>query len=99
MIVTHKENGDGSLEISLAFDAIDVKVLKHDLPGVKGIVEWYSKGPSIEKCYKCKERMIREEGERLRAKGVSLPADDVELINLIVSDADYKDREAREVVQ
>ena len=98
MEVTHVENGDTSVTITIALDVMDVKVLKHDLPGVQGIVNWYSKGPSSEKCGRCKKRMIRNEGDKLRAKGVNLPSDDSALIDLIIADVDYNDREARDLL-
>lgn len=96
MEVTHIENGDTSVTITIELDITDVKCLKHDLPGVQGIVDWYGAGPSFFKIGKCKERMMNQESVKLRAKGVDIPADDTDLINLILADVDYKDREARD---
>ncbi len=95
MIIEHKENVDGSLDITIKIDALEVGCLKHDLPGIQGIVDWYSRGPSSEKVFKCKERMQKEMIPKLRAKGVAIPSDDQALHNLILEDVDYKDREAR----
>lgn len=60
MRTSHLENADGSLTITIDLDAQDVLALKHNLPGIQGIVDWYSKGPSIEKIYHCRKRMISE---------------------------------------
>ena len=97
MKVTHNENTDGSLEITLSFTVSEVNYLKHDLLGLLGVVDWYAKGPSSEKIYRCKESMEKEMIPKLRAKGVAIPATDAELQALIMKDPDYKDRQARDV--
>ncbi len=88
---------NGALDITISLDCDDVTCLKHDLAGVKGIVEWFSKGPSKEKIRKCKERLFNQQMSCMRNKGIAIPADDKELIACILADQDYKDREARDV--
>ena len=97
MQVTNKKNADGSIDITISLDANEVICLKHDLPGDQGIFDWFSKGPSKEKCFKCKERMLNEWIPKLRAKGTAIPSDDTTLINSIIADVDYKDRAARDL--
>ncbi len=54
------ENGD--LQIILTFDAHDQACLNHDLVS---IVDWYASGPSQEKIYNCRKRMMKEHQEQL----------------------------------
>ena len=99
MDVNFTENGDTSLQIVLDLSIEDVKCLKNDLPGVSGIVDWYSTGPSQQKILKCKKRMFNEWTSKLRDKGTDIPSDDTTFLNAILSDDDYKDREARDAEQ
>lgn len=96
MNVNYKQNQDGSLDIMINFSSMEVNCLMHDLPGIQGIVEWYSKGPSSEKIYRCKERMEKEAIPMLRAKGLSVPARDEDLHAMILAQPEYKNREKRE---
>ena len=95
MKVEYLENEDGSLEVKLTFDSMEVDCLKHDLPGVEGIVDWYSQGPASEKLYRCKERMLKEWIPKLREKGKTISSDDTSLIQEIITDENYEDRKKR----
>lgn len=95
MKVYYVENQDGSLKIELDFDELEVKYLKHMLPGVQGICDWYCKGPGSEKIFQCKERMHKEWIEKLRNRKISIPAEDKEFADLIMRQEDYCDREKR----
>lgn len=95
MEVKHEEK-NGALSISLNFSKEEVDCLKHDLPGVAGIVEWYSKGPAFCKVESCKKRMKLGWVEKLRGENKAIPASDSELVSMILSHPEYKDREKRE---
>lgn len=96
MNINYKENQDGSLEIVLSFSKFEICCLKHDLHGLEGIIDWYAKGPSSEKILRCKERMEKDGIALLRAKGISVPAEDEKLQELILIQPEYKDRQTRE---
>lgn len=98
MRVFHEEKADGSLTVTLSFTADEVICLKHDLPGVRGIVDWYALGPASQKVSRCAERIDRQYRPVLDADPnvAAVPADRNERIALIVSRPDYKDREARD---
>lgn len=55
METSHKLNDQG-LEISLKFDNDEIDILKSDLNGLKGILDWYRIGPSQEKIYHCAKK-------------------------------------------
>lgn len=71
---------------------IDLKYLKNDLLNPEN---WFAERLTG-KINKCKKRMMLEWIPKLRAKGLSIPADDVELVDLILSQPDYKNRTERE---
>ena len=76
------------MEISVA----DLKCLKNDLLNPE---DWFVK--ALEgKINNCKKRMMREWIPKLRERDVAIPADDTELINLILAQDDYKNRTERE---
>lgn len=52
-----KKLDNGDLEIKILLDEHDQICLNHDLID---IIEWYTKGPSSEKIYLCRKRMINE---------------------------------------
>lgn len=95
------ENGD--LEIKLVFDSHDQLCLNHDL---LDIVHWYKSGPSAEKIYSCRKRMILQNKEKLFAcKEMSmktlaevkdLMSDPVALCEEISKMPEYKNRKQRE---
>lgn len=102
MKTTHIENQDGSLTITINLDSDDILALKHNLPGVKGIVDWFAKGPSSEKVALCRKRMCKEFKEtalmNLAENGMTdrlreCMNSDKELVKEIVSLSSYKDRE------
>lgn len=70
----------------------DLKCLKNDLLDPE---DWFVK--ALEgKINNCKKRMMREWIPRLRAKGLSIPSSDKELIDLILAQPGYKNRVERE---
>ena len=97
MKIEHEVKADGSLGISLSFDPIEVTSLLHDLPGVDGIVDWFSKGPSNEKIFRCKERMMKEGMEILKKdESVKMfPTDEDALVVMIKNHANYMDRKKK----
>lgn len=95
MNITHKEE-NGELEIIMRFSSEEVDCLKHDLPGIEGIVDWYRLGPSQMKVEKCKERMKNQWIEKLREEGQAIPADDSSLLQSIKAHPEYRDRAQRE---
>ena len=76
------------MEISVT----DLKCLKNDLLDPK---DWFV-GALTGKINNCKKRMMREWIPRLRARDLSIPSDDTELIDLILAQDDYKNRAERE---
>ena len=72
----------------------DVLALKNDLLDINDWVQRAVKG----KVANCRSRMVAEWLPRLMADSAvrSIPADENEMIALIVARADYKDRAARE---
>ena len=98
MKVDHTIELDGSLKITINIESQEVTCLKHDLSGIQGIVDWYAAGPSSEKLFRCKERLMDEGIKMLRSSGKAVPADDSALIGAIVGEPSYKDREARNVL-
>lgn len=70
----------------------DLKSLKNDLLDPQ---DWFVQALTG-KINKCKKRMMREWIPRLRAKGLSIPANDEELVDLILTQPDYKNRAERE---
>lgn len=98
MNITHIENQDGSIDITISLSSSDVMQLKHDLPGVQGIVDWFAKGPSFEKVSRSGERMDNAYRDVLDNDPAvtSIPADRTARLELIAARADYKDREARD---
>ena len=99
MDVTHSENPDGSLDITISLNADDVLCLKHDLEGIAGIVAWYTAGPSAEKVFKCGERMDKQWRDIMDNDPAveNVPADRGSRLKLIQARPDYQDREQREV--
>ena len=98
MIVSNKEDlvdVNKRLEITLTFTAEEVNCLLNDLPGIEGIIEWFSQGPSQNKIAECKKRLLKEWIPKLRDDSVNIPADDSELLPIIFSHRLYKDRMAR----
>ena len=83
------------MEISKTLSDLDEKVLKNDLLDIQGWVDGAIEG----KINNCKKRMLAEWQPKLLAdpEVTSLPANEADLINLIVSRADYKDRASRDV--
>lgn len=75
---------------------VEKKCLKNDLPGDEGIEEWCMAGPIEEKIHNTKTRMEGEWMPKLRERGLDIPANDEDLVNLITSQPDYKDRETRD---
>lgn len=105
MKTTHVENADGSITITIKLDSDDVLALKHNLPGVQGIVDWFAKGPSSEKTALCRKRMIKENRESLlmqlanegKADRIKVcMSNEKELCKEIAKMASYKNREARD---
>jgi hypothetical protein len=74
------ENGD--LEITLTFDLHDQICLQHDLID---IVEWYSKGPTIEKIHNCQKRMIND-CKNILLKSPEMQTKSMGEINALLSD-------------
>lgn len=72
--------------------SMKVKCLLNDL---LDIGDWTA--AAIEgKANKCMKRMVKEWIPKLRAKNLSIPADNTELIDLILAQDDYKNRTERE---
>lgn len=98
------ENGD--LQITLTFDAHDQACLNNDLID---IVEWYATGPSREKIYSCKKRMIAEHKNKLlqcdsfafktMTEVNAILGDDVALVDAIVKMPGYLNRKQREELE
>jgi len=98
MIVSNKEDlvdVNKRLEITLTFTAEEVNCLLNDLPGIEGIVDWFSKGPSQNKIAECKKRLLKEWIPKLRDDSIDIPANDSDLLPAIFSHRLYKDRESR----
>jgi len=98
MIVSNKEDlvdVDKRLKITLTFTEEEVNCLLNDLPGVEGIVDWFSQGPSQNKIAECKKRLLKEWIPKLRDHSVNIPANDSELLPMIFSHKLYKDRLGR----
>lgn len=70
----------------------DLKCLKNDLLDPE---DWFVKALTG-KINRCKKRMILEWIPKLRAKGLSIPSTDEELVNLILAQDDYKNRGEKE---
>lgn len=70
----------------------DTKCLKDSILDPK---EWFISA-LMGKINNCKKRMFLNWIPKLRARSLSIPADDNNLIDMITSQADYKDRAARE---
>ena len=70
----------------------DLKCLKNDLLDTE---DWFVKALTG-KINNCKKRMMREWIPRLRAKGLSIPSNDEELVDLILAQPDYKNRAERD---
>lgn len=102
MKVENKFLDNGDLEIKLTFDLHDQHCLNDSLVD---IVEWYSKGPSSEKIHNCKDRMIKENKEKLLSSPEmqdksmkeinSIISDEKSLIEAIVKMPGYKCRKDR----
>lgn len=73
----------------------EIKCLKNDLVSPKN---WFIKALSG-KINQCKKRLFNEWIPKLRARDLTIPADDTELINLITGQADYKDRSKRDALE
>lgn len=93
MEVQHLESEEG-LEITLKFSNHEVDVLKNDLPGIQGIVDWYSKGPSQQKIHCCMKRIENFWIPKLRERGFTIPTNNEDLLNLVKLQNDYLDRKA-----
>jgi len=79
-------------KVIMEISATDLKCLKNDLLDSE---DWFVK--ALEgKINKCKKRMMREWIPKLRSKGLSIPANDEELVDLILAQSDYKNRAERE---
>ena len=102
MKVNSRKDGE-NLVIELTFDSHEQICLEHDL---LDIVEWYSKGPSSEKIYSCRKRMIAENKEKLMsspemsqktlAQANMVLNDPIECCNAIKKMSSYKNRKQRE---
>ena len=97
MEVKHESITNGDLKIELYFDKYDVLSLKHNLCGIKGIVDWYSAGPSREKIGNCKERLLKDGLQVIRKDPdlKTLPIDENEMIDIICSHKFYRDDEKK----
>ena len=76
------------MEISIT----DLKCLKNDLLDPE---DWFI-GALTGKINKCKKRMVTQWIPILRSKGLSIPSNDEELVDLILAQPDYKNRAERE---
>ncbi len=94
MLVEHTEL-NGELEIKLTFSAYELDILKNEMNGIAGIVEWYSMGPSQMKIESCKKRMHNEWIPKLIDRNIDIPADKIQIMDLIKSQADYMDCESK----
>ena len=79
-------------KIIMEISVMDLKCLKNDLLDPK---DWFI-GALTGKINNCKKRMMREWIPKLRARDLPIPANDEELIDLILAQDDYKNRVERE---
>ena len=73
----------------------EIKALKHDLLSPK---DWFQAGPLENKIIQSKKRMFRQWIPILRERGLTIPSNDADLVALILSQPDYKNRKQREEV-
>jgi len=95
------ENGD--LQMIFTLDEYDQLCLEHDLVD---IVEWYKTGPTQQKIYNCRSRMIQENKEKLMqspeflkktvAEVNAIFSDEIAMVREIKSMPGYKNRAQRE---
>ena len=105
MKVESSKLDNGDMEVKLTFDSHDQLCLNHDL---LDIVEWYSKGPSFEKIFHCRSKLIKEYRDMLlqsddfqsktMAEVNKILSDDVEMCEMICRLPGYKNRAQREMV-
>ena len=79
-------------KVIMEISTTDLKCLKNDLLDPE---DWFVKALTG-KINKCKKRMMKEWIPKLRSKGLSIPANDEELVDLILAQSDYKNRAERE---
>jgi len=79
-------------KVKMEISQTDLKCLKNDLLDPE---DWFVRALTG-KINNCKKRMMREWIPKLRAKDLSIPANDEELIDLILAQDDYKNRAERE---
>lgn len=95
------ENEDLVIEIRL--DKHDQLCLNND---IEDIVDWYSKGPSYEKIFNCRQRMIEQNKEKLMkqpdmqsktmAEINALFEDPRQIVEAIAKMPEYKNRKQRD---
>lgn len=103
MKVESKMLQNNDLEIIFTFDEHDQICLNHDL---LDIVEWFAQGPSQQKIYNCKKRMIQQYKDiLLNSKSCAdmkvselneLMKNEVALCKMISCLPEYKNRAQRE---
>jgi len=79
-------------KIVLRISQTDIKCLENDLVSPQ---EWL-RDALVGKINQCFKRMANEWIPKLRDRGISIPAKNSELIDLITSQDDYKNRVTRE---
>lgn len=79
-------------KVMMEISSTDLKCLKNDLLDPQ---DWFVKALTG-KIDKCKKRMMNQWIPRLRSKGISIPPTDEELVDLILSQPDYKNRAEKE---
>lgn len=79
-------------KVIMEISTTDLKCLKNDLLDPQ---DWFVQALTG-KINKCKKRMMQEWIPKLRAKGLSIPPTDGELVDLILVQPDYKNRAERE---
>ena len=96
MKVTHTENTDGSLDISIKLTTEDIMCLSNNLPGVDGIVDWCGGGPLWEKIKNCADRMDKDGRSILETDPAvtSIPGNLKDRLALIAAHPNYKNRAA-----
>ncbi len=103
MKIENNKQDNGDLEIKVVLSMHDQICLEHDL---LDIVEWYSKGPLLEKIQSCRKRMINEnraflmQSKEIMSKTMQeindLFSNPEEICNLIKKLPNYKNRKQRE---
>lgn len=78
----------------LTVSSSDLKCLDNDLVDKE---DWFKKA-IIGKINQCKKRLFREWIPKLREKNITIPASDDDLVTLIVSQPDYKNRAEKEAI-